>query len=115
MKKLLIINLLSLLSFSIFSSNYEVTCYLKDDFDDWNVYVAEDTAHFFDNDTGRDMKFWNVAGENWVYHFSNAFESISFYFNQSALEGTLIIDYPNSDESATEYEMFCKYESNDWI
>lgn len=108
MKKLLVLGML-LSSFLASAANYEVRCDLKNDFDDWSVYVGSDKANFFDNDSHYDMEFRYVRGENYIFTNRSEFQNLSFFFNQSAMEGTLIISY--SDGETNEYSMFCKYEN----
>lgn len=115
MKKAILSIVLFVTALSTFATNYEVSCRLKDDFDDWYVYVADDKANFFDNDSHYGMKFWSVSGESWVYYDSNDFETLTFYFNQASMEGTLIIDSERNDDGATFYEMYCEYETIDWL
>ena len=83
-----------------------VTCYLTDQFDDWNVYVGMSDALFFDNNENIPLVASFNNGPNVVYTFSDQYEYIEFEINRTNTFATLNI-YPKTGEAPQGFAMVC--------
>jgi hypothetical protein len=86
----------------VLATNYEVKCTLESDFDDWFVYVANNKVNFFDNEDAIDLLYQSTLDTYFIFKAqkSNS-ERLTYYFNEDASEGVLIIEgeYETKDYS----------------
>ena len=99
-----------LFTFQASAVTYDRVCYLKDDFDDWAVWLNTDQVRFFDNDTNYHVKFKSVVGNNFVYADYQAdttpYEFLTVHYNTVAEEAT--VSFSTGDGESESHDMVCE-------
>ena len=123
MKNLLFLFLLSGIALSATS---EFTCYLEDDFDDWNIYIIHEhnKVRFFDNDhwstlsLTRQYVLDTELGQK-IFEYEGVdgfFPEMNYYLRFNETEGRAILFSPTDENEKRTFLFKCRQVKEDiWL